>query len=136
MYPKVRMPVKWFLHYLHRARWNIWGEHAENIWLKRLPKKLKESVLAEPGEMTAPGPNPEPTTDTKLVFGWGVHILDGPNHAGICLLLSIGVTIAFVVAVMIVGIAKTREAGFAVGSFLVAIIGLFTASGFFWYQDQ
>ncbi|KAH7335627.1 heterokaryon incompatibility protein-domain-containing protein [Pyrenochaeta sp. MPI-SDFR-AT-0127] len=34
--PKIRMPVNVFLHYLHRARWNIWGGHSglqSGIWV-------------------------------------------------------------------------------------------------------
>jgi hypothetical protein len=60
--------------------------------------------------------------DPNQAFGWGVHILDGPNHAVLGLLLFIGVAVAFVISGMIVGYAKTQEQGFGVGNFVLAIL--------------
>lgn len=129
------MPVNIFLHYLHRARWNIWDEHTEDTWLKRLPKKLNEKILAEwrQGDATA---QRDDEVDPNLAFGWGVHILDGPNHAVLGILLAIGVTVAFVVSGMVVGFAKTQEQGFAVGSFLLAILASTMVAVYFQLQDQ
>lgn len=121
------MPVNVFLHYLHRARWNTWGEHTEDTWLQRLPKKLSESLLAEVQRDDA--------TDPNLAFGWGIHILDGPNHAVLSLLLLIGVAVSFVVSGMIVGFAKTQEQGFGVGNFLLAILASIMAAVYFKLQD-
>jgi hypothetical protein len=65
------MPVNVFLHYLHRARWNVWGEHTEDIWLQRLPKKLNESVLADvqQNDATNQQDEQEATVDPNLAFG-------------------------------------------------------------------
>lgn len=136
--PKIRMPVNVFLHYLHRARWNIWGEHNEDTWLQRLPKKLNESVLAEwrQDDTTARQDEGEAIADSNLAFGWGVHILDGPNHAVLGILLAIGVAVAFVVSGMVVGFARTQEQGFAVGSFLLAILASTMVAVYFQLQDQ
>ena len=41
------------------------------------------------------------------MVGWGVHILDGPNHAVLGALLATGVAVAFAVSGMVVGFAKT-----------------------------
>jgi hypothetical protein len=71
--------------------------------------------------------------DPNLAFGWGVHILDGPNHAVLGLLLAIGVAVAFVISGMVVGFAKTQEQGFGIGSFLLAI--LTSAIVYFQLQD-
>jgi hypothetical protein len=132
------MPVNVFLHYLHRARWNIWGEHAEDIWLQRLPKKLNESVVAEVRQDDAANPQDEEEAivDRNLAFGWGVHILDGPNHAVLGLLLAIGVAVTFVISGMVVGFAKTQEQGFGVGSFLLAILASIMTAVYFQLQDQ
>jgi hypothetical protein len=111
--PKIQMPVNVFLHYLHRARWNTWEEHTEDTWLQRLPKKLYESVLAEARRDDATNQQ-DPVMDPNLAFGWGIHILDGPNHAVLSLLLLIGVAVSFFVSGMIVGFAKTQEQGFGV----------------------
>ena len=60
--------------------------------------------------------------DPNLVFGSGVHFLDGPNHAVLSLLLAIGVAVVFVTSGIVVGFAKTQEQGFGVGSFLLTIL--------------
>ncbi|KAG4428249.1 hypothetical protein IFR05_016268 [Cadophora sp. M221] len=136
--PKIRMPVNVFLHYLHRARWNIWGEHTEDTWLQRLPKKLDESVVAKVQEDDATNQQDEQEAlkDPNLAFGWGVHIIDGPNHSVLSLLLAIGVAFAFVISGMVVGFAKTQEQGFGVGSFLLAILAGIMAAVYFQLQDQ
>ncbi|CAN9173620.1 unnamed protein product [Alternaria alternata] len=128
--PRIRMPVNVFLHYLHRARWNIWGEHMENIWLQRLPKKLDRDLIAEAQQAKGNAPANE-----DLAFGWGVHIIEGPNHAVLGLLLAIGVAVAFVVSGMIVGFAKTQEQGFGVGNFLLAILASTMTAVYFQLQD-
>jgi predicted membrane channel-forming protein YqfA (hemolysin III family) len=120
------MPANVFLHYLHRARWNVWGEHSEDVWLKRLPKKLNESLTASTGGQT----------DPDLLFGWGVHIINGPNHAALGLLLAIGVSISLVVSLVIFGAAKTQEQAFGVGSYLLAIIACIMAAVYFKLTDQ
>ncbi|RYN67135.1 hypothetical protein AA0118_g2137 [Alternaria tenuissima] len=128
--PRIRMPVNVFLHYLHRARWNIWGEHMENIWLQRLPKKLDRNLIAEAQQAKGNAPANE-----DLAFGWGVHIIEGPNHAVLGLLLAIGVAVAFIVSGMIVGFAKTQEQGFGVGNFLLAILASTMTAVYFQLQD-
>ncbi|CAN9115727.1 unnamed protein product [Alternaria alternata] len=128
--PRIRMPVNVFLHYLDRARWNIWGEHMENIWLQRLPKKLDRDLIAEAQQAKGNAPANE-----DLAFGWGIHIIEGPNHAVLGLLLAIGVAVAFVVSGMIVGFAKTQEQGFGVRNFLLAILASTMTAVYFQLQD-
>lgn len=133
------MPANVFLHYLHRARWNIFGEHTEDTWLQRLPKKLNESILAKVRQDDATNQQDgqeEAIMDPNLAFGWGVHVLDGPNHAVLGLLLAIGVVIAFIVSGIVVGFAKTQEQGFGVGSFLLAILASVMTAVYFQLQDQ
>jgi hypothetical protein len=77
----------------------VWGEHADNTWLKRLLKKLNESIFAAQAI----------NANSDLVFGWGVHILDGLNHAILGLFLAFKLMITFVISCLIVGIAKTQE---------------------------
>ncbi|OCK74193.1 hypothetical protein K432DRAFT_398289 [Lepidopterella palustris CBS 459.81] len=124
--PKIVMPGHVFIHFLHRARWNVWGEHADDTWLKRLPKKLNESILAAQAA----------NANSDLVFGWGVHILDGPNHAVLGLFLAFGLMITFVISCLIVGIAKTQEQAFGVGQYLVAIVVALMSAMYFKLQDQ
>lgn len=102
----------------------------ENTWLQRLPKKLDRSLIAEAQQV---GGNAHMNED--LAFGRGVHIIEGPNHAVLGLLLAIGVAVAFVVSGMIVGFAKTQEQGFGVGNFLLAILASTMTAVYFQLQD-
>ncbi|KAJ8116403.1 hypothetical protein OPT61_g2161 [Boeremia exigua] len=119
--PQIRMPANVFLHYLHRARWNIWGEHSESTWPRRLPEKLDRSLVIDALQQSYPSSSIQPV-DPDLAFGWGIHIIDGPNQAVLGLLLAVGVAVLFVVSGMVVGFAKIQEQGFGVGSFLLAIV--------------
>lgn len=132
------MPVNVFLHYLHRARWNIWGEHTEDTWLQRLPKKLKDSVLAEirQNDATNQQNQQEAIKDPNLAFGWGVQILHGPNHAVLGALLIIGIAVTFIVSGMVRGFGKTQEQGFGTGNFLLAILASTMTAVYFQLQDQ
>jgi hypothetical protein len=102
----------------------------ENIWLQRLPKKLDRDLIAEAQQAKGNAPANE-----DLAFGWGVHIIEGPNHAVLGLLLAIGVAVAFIVSGMIVGFAKTQEQGFGVGNFLLAILASTMTAVYFQLQD-
>lgn len=126
--PKLVMPEHTFKHYLHRARYNVWGDHPGSTWLKRLPKKLHESIFAKPASEASP--------DSDLAFGWGVHILDGPDHAALALLLAVGLLITLIASCMIVGIAKTQEQAFGVGSYLTSIVFALMSAVYFKLRDQ
>lgn len=132
------MPVNIFLHYLHKARWKTSGKHEESIWLRRLPKKLNKSVIDEIWEHVRNN-DPDDSSelnDEDLAFGWGVHILDGPNHAVLGVFLAIGLVIAFTISVMVVGFAKTQEQGFGIGSFLLSVMTPVMAAVYFQLQDM
>lgn len=132
------MPVNIFLHYLHEARWSEKGKHEESIWLRRLPKKLNKSVIDEIWENVRNN-DPDDSSelnDEDLAFGWGIHILDGPNHAVLGVLLAIGLVIAFAISGMVVGFAKTQEQGFGIGSFLLSVMTTVMAAVYFQLQDM
>lgn len=75
-------------------------------------------------------------SDPDLAFGWGVHILDGPNHTMLALLMCIGVIISFVISGLVVGLAKTQEQGFGIGSFVLAIVVSGMTVVYFWVQQN
>lgn len=124
--PKVIMPTHLFLHYLHRGRQHRWDQHAENIWLKRLPRKLQKSLELESKVDTSP----------DLVFGWGIHIINGPDHTMLSLLLAAGITITFTISIAILGVANTQEQAFGVGSYFVAVLACVMAAIYFKLADQ
>ncbi|KAJ4315295.1 hypothetical protein N0V84_008451 [Fusarium piperis] len=87
--PKISMPANIFLHFLHRARMNSLEEHHDDIWLDHLPKKLDSKVAAALRGARAL----QPGVGDRLVFGWGVHILEGPNHSALGFLLTLGIVV-------------------------------------------
>jgi hypothetical protein len=124
LWPKLLMPPRTFLRYLHRAESEASGVHEDDTWLKWLPKKLNASILKEPA-----------IADKNLAFGWGLHILEGPNHSALGALLAIGMTIAFLLSGVIVGVVKTQMQGFGVGSFITSILTCLMAPLYLWLQD-
>jgi len=71
-----------------------------------------------------------------IVFGWGVHILEGPNHANLSLMLALGITVASLVSCLVVKVAETSEQGFGIGQFLIAVVGCSTTALYFALEDQ
>ena len=124
------MPVNVFLHYLHQARSGSEDDHPYDTWLKRLPKKLNESLLLASQKQTEGVDHPD------LVFGWGVHIIEGPSHFVLSMLLAGGVTVAFMVSGLVMGLARTQEQGFGVGSFFLAIVASIMAAIYFKLMDK
>jgi len=56
-----------------------------------------------------------------LPFGWGVHIIEGPNFVALSWVIFAGLLFSFFVSIAITMIAKTQEQGFGVGQWLVAV---------------
>ena len=86
------MPAKPFLHFLDRVYRGSWDDHSPDTWLQRLPKKLNTSILDEARRSVG---NPDAS---DAVIGWGVHILEGPNQAGLSLVLALVIAVAFLVS--------------------------------------
>lgn len=126
MRPKMMMPVSAFLHHLTRAQRNEWGEHPYDTWLQRLPKKLNESLEK----------SMENQLGEDLLFAWGVHIIDGPSHEALGYLLAVGITITFIISLIIFGAAKTQEQAFGIGSYLLAILACIMGALYFKETDQ
>ncbi|KAF2760195.1 hypothetical protein EJ05DRAFT_483965 [Pseudovirgaria hyperparasitica] len=137
LHPKLRMPAKIFLHYLNRAKYKVWGEHSEDLWLQRLPKKLSETVLAEvvQSQNNSEQNIVDLNSDPDLAFGWGIHIIDGADHAVLAFIFGCAVALSLSISLLILGLAKTQEQAFGVGSYLVAMIACFTVAVYAWFQD-
>jgi len=86
------MPANLFLHFLRHPRGDSRDGHLGDTWLQRLPKKLNAGILDEVRRSTRnPGANAQLAQESEeddIVFGWGVHILEGPNQAGLSLILA------------------------------------------------
>ena len=134
--PKLLMPVNVFMHFLSLANSRNGEKHCGDTWLRRLPKKLNESMLAS-GQRHFMSDNADSYfADPDLAFGWGVNILDGPNHTMLALLMCIGVMVSFVISGLVVGLAKTQEQGFGIGSFVLSIVVSEMTVICFWIQQN
>lgn len=134
------MPAHLFLHFLDSARRSSGNGHSPDTWLQRLPKKLNTSILddvqrSNRNPNAAAGQVQEPPYSDAII-GWGVHILEGPNQAGLSLVLAVGIAVAFLVSCLIVGLAKTAEQGFGVGQFLLAIVTCGVTAVYFYLEDR
>lgn len=126
---KVQPPMDYrtFLHYMkthkHGDPTNPAGIplHNDAIFLKRLPKKVGTSMLA----------NRQPT----LQFGWGVHIIEGPNKVALSWTTFFGLALSFLVSALYCHFWHTQEQGFAIGQWMVAVIGAAMAALYFQWAE-
>lgn len=93
----------------HGATTNVFGMVVPqgSIFLERLPKKLNDSMCAAP---TSP-----------IQFGWGVHIIEGPNKTALSCATAVVIALSFVISVLYAVFAKSQESGFGIGQWLVAV---------------
>jgi len=73
--------------------------------------------------------------EDDIVFGWGVHILEGPNQAGLSFILALGIAVALLVSCLVAWLAKTEEQGFGVGQFLIAIVACSMPAVYYTFED-
>lgn len=95
--------------------------HGDAIFLQRLPKKVGSSVLV--GQNCA------------LPFGWGVHIIEGPNKVALSWTTFAGLFLSFVVSALYCHFWRTQEQGFAIGQWMVAVIAAGMAALYFQWAE-
>ncbi|CAN9426566.1 unnamed protein product [Alternaria alternata] len=107
---KVKPPIdhRTFFHYMNKHKEYKDGSanvHSTAKYLQRLPKKIGQSIH---------------DTKSELSFGWGVHIIEGPDKTAISIAILLIVVVSFLVSVLYCLIAETEEQGFGIGQFLLA----------------
>jgi len=99
------------------------GNRARDLmYHDRLPKKLNTSMLL--------GQNAED------VFGWGLHIIEGPNKPVIAWSATIIVAASFVVALVYDLVQRNGDSGFAIGQWLVAVLSAALTATYFHLEDM
>ena len=93
----------------------------DTIFLERLPKKLDESILAG--------------SNSSMRFGWGVHIIEGPNKVALSWTTFAGLALSFVVSALYAHFRHTQEQGFGIGQWMVAVIGAAMAALYFQWAE-
>ena len=94
----------------------------DTLFFNRLPKKLGDSILkqADPG---------------KLQLGWGVHIIEGPNKPLLAWLATGILVLSFITSLVYDVVLKNRESGFAIGQWIVAVLGTALTAMYFHLAD-
>jgi hypothetical protein len=93
-----------FIHELLTA-----GPHLDRYWIDSIPKKLNDKLLYNSG---------------CRPFGWGVHIVEGPNWLALYLFALGFVTLSGILAVVYSALTKDVSSGFAVGAYVVTVLTL------------
>lgn len=96
--PVLRLP---YLHVLLEP-----GNHLDDFWTNRTPKKLRQELKYQIGGSPA--------------IGWGVHIVEGPNWNALAVLTTIFVISSLVLALVYSLAMNDVSTGFTMGSFLLA----------------
>lgn len=91
------------------------------LYLDRLPKKLNRSILS--------AKTPED------IFGWGVHIIEGPNKPMIAWLATAIIFISFIVALVYDLARHNDDSGFAIGQWIVAVLSAVLTAVYFHMED-
>lgn len=126
------MPPNVFLHYLNCAKHREWrsrhpAAHQEDTFLQRLPKKLGASIFQSVRGVT---PN-----IGAVSYGWGVHIIEGPNMKAMSWLLVLGTVISFLASVLFIYFAQSQEQGFGIGQWVLAVLAEILAALYFYFSE-
>lgn len=71
----------------------------------------------------------------RVVFGWGVHIIEGPNKVALSWATFIGLCLSFVVSIFYSKLMNTQEQGFGIGQWMVAVLATGMAALYFQWVE-
>ena len=109
------MPDHLFFHYFNNP-----APHYNGKWMRRLPKKLKQSIFS---------------STEQFPVGWGIHILECPDYHTILMALFIGLALSGIFAVLWAILTKDVQGAFSIGGYSVALqTAWMTAMYFKWSQ--
>jgi hypothetical protein len=121
---KPPMDFRTFLHYMQHhsdggpsTNPNGITVPRDPLFLPRLPKKVGSSILD--------------CQKSGIAWGWGVRIIEGPNMVALSWTTFIILILSFLVSVLYCHFWRTQEQGFAIGQWLVAVLGTGTAAAYF-----
>lgn len=108
-----------FFHYFRKPHKT---DPARTVFTTRMPKKLGSSIFCQ-------------YDPDKLQFGWGMHIIEGPNKPLIAWLAAAIVMLRFIVSVVYDISMKNKDSGFAIGQWMLAVLATSLASLYFHLAD-
>jgi hypothetical protein len=122
------MPDHIFLHYLEHARRKAHSDkspsenHLEDIFLKRLPKKLGCSIYSA-----------ETGTHSPVSYGWGVYIVERPSSFAQSL-VGIGSALICMTIFLVTWICAGFNNAIGVGQFIAGVLALVNGAVYFAVQ--
>lgn len=115
--PALPMDRRTFYHFLWNHSTHPNSPRDNLFWYRRLPKKLKSGMLAN--------------GNAEDAFGYGVHIVQGPNKPMIAWATVAIVILSFVVSLVYNQLSNARDSGFALGQWMMAVGGTSLAAVYF-----
>jgi hypothetical protein len=104
LHPLPPMPEEVFLHYLEYG--DIDHIHKDKYWLARLPTRLKSRII-EAREVP--------------VWGWGIHIVEGPNRPVIFWITMVTIFASMLAFVLWTSLREDIQGGAGLGSLILAL---------------
>ncbi|RYP68070.1 hypothetical protein DL769_005598 [Monosporascus sp. CRB-8-3] len=101
--PLPPMPPEIFIHYLEHGEGDL--SPVRNDWLPRLPKRLDKRVI----------------DCDEACFGWGLHIIEGPNREVIFFIAMATILSSVLVNVLWSTLQKDVQGGAGLGAVIVAL---------------
>lgn len=93
------------------------------LFSDRLPKKLGASMTLQ-------------NSADKLEFGWGIHIIEGPNKPVLAILVALILALSFATSVIYDVCTGNADSGFAIGQWMVAMLSAVLSAVYFHLQGQ
>lgn len=108
------MDFRTFLHYMDATG------HGDDFFFKRLPKKVGSSLANQQSATT---------------FGWGVHIIEGPNKVVLSWCTFLCLALSLIVSALYCYLWQTQEQGFGIGQWMVAVLTAAMAALYFQWAE-
>jgi len=119
--PLPPMPRQTFYQYFNRHPLTCTSK--SRLWSDRLPKKLGSSMV-------------KLASSDKLEFGWGAHIIEGPNKPLLASLVAVILILSLAVSTFYDAYKGIADSGFAIGQWMVAVLSAVLAAVYFHLQEQ
>ncbi|KAJ5320655.1 hypothetical protein N7508_000938 [Penicillium antarcticum] len=97
------MPPEIFIHYLEHGEGDL--NPVRNDWLPRLPKRKEKRVI----------------DCDEACFGWGMHVIEGPNREVIFSMMMITILASVLTGVLWSTLRDDLQGGTGMGALIVAL---------------
>jgi hypothetical protein len=96
------------------------GAHLDRYWIDSFPKKLNGKLAYVSGQRP---------------FGWGIHIVEGPNWYAFAFLAYVIILSSGILSVIYAILRRDISSGFGMGSYAISVLTLFVTLGYLKWQQ-